>query len=294
MNNLLCFGMGFCAKSLARRLNPALWQVTGTARTPEGVKRLEQQGLRGVLFSETLADPGRLQKPLYLLLSAPPTGGADPVLQAYREELAAMASSIVWVGYLSTTGVYGDHQGNWVDETTPTSPRSERAMRRVQAEDAWLAWGKQHDVPLSVFRLAGIYGPGRNQLETLRDGSARRIVKPGQVFSRVHVDDVAATLEASMAAPAPGRIFNVCDDEPCAPNVVVEYAAQLLGVPPPLLEQYDTAKATMSPMAASFYEESKRVRNDFMKKALHVQLQYPTYREGLKALQAAGLRVEQS
>ena len=294
MNNLLCFGMGFCAQSLARRLNPALWRVTGTARTPEGVHRIEQQGFSGVLFSEALSDPHRLQKPVYLLLSAPPTGGADPVLQAYHAELAAQSSVITWVGYLSTTGVYGDHQGNWVDEATPTSPRSERARRRVEAEDAWMSWGRQHGVPVSVFRLAGIYGPNRNQLETLRDGTARRILKPGQVFSRIHVDDVAAVLEASMSAPAPGRVFNVCDDEPSAPHVVVEYAAQLLGVPPPLLEQYEAAKATMSPMAASFYEESKRVRNDLMKKVLNVQLQYPTYREGLKALQAAGLRVEQS
>ncbi|MEQ1755581.1 MAG: SDR family oxidoreductase [Micropepsaceae bacterium] len=294
MNNLLCFGMGFCAQTLAQRLNPALWSVRGTARTTEGVARLREQGFEAVRFADALKEPARLQSPLFVLVSAPPSDGRDPVLATFETELTGLSRNISWIGYLSTTGVYGDHQGNWVDEDSPLSPRSERAKRRVDAEGAWLAWGARSNVLVSIFRLAGIYGPGRNQLKTLRERTARRIVKPGQVFSRIHVDDVAAVLEASMLHPPPGRIYNVCDDEPCAPHVVIEYAAQLLGVAAPPLEQFETARSTLSPMAASFYDESKRVRNDRMKQELNVCLQYPTYREGLRALQAADNRVEYS
>lgn len=294
MNNLLCFGMGFCAQSLARRLNPAIWSVTGTARTTEGVAKLKAKGFEAVRFADALAEPSRLQAPLFLLASAPPSGGLDPVLATFEADLTDLSRNIRWVGYLSTTGVYGDHQGNWVDENTQLIPRSERAKRRVDAESAWTDWGARNNVPVSVFRLAGIYGRGRNQIETVREGTARRILKAGQVFSRIHVDDVAAVLEASMLHPMAGRVYNVCDDEPCAPHVVIEYAAQLLGVTPPPLEQFDAAKSTLSPMAASFYDESKRVRNDRIKQELNVRLQYPTYREGLSALQAVGNGVEHS
>lgn len=286
MTNLLCFGMGYSAQALARRPEFAGWNVLGTARTREGVDRLKADGVRVCRFEDALSDPSVLTRPLHILLSAPPSQHGDPVLMAFADQLATLAPNIVWIGYLSTTGVYGDHQGGWVDEETPLSPRSDRARRRAEAEAAWLAWGATHHVPVQVFRLAGIYGPGRNQLESLKAGTARRIDKPGQVFSRIHVDDIAATLAASMASPNAGRIYNVCDDEPSAPEAVVAFAAQLLGMDPPPLEKYAQVRDTLSPMAASFYDESKRVRNTRIRDELGVKLQYPTYREGLKALLA--------
>jgi nucleoside-diphosphate-sugar epimerase len=289
MNNLLCFGMGFSAQALARRPELAGWNVLGTARTTEGVSRLQGAGFQACLFDDTLSKATAMSGPLHLLLSAPPSAEGDPVLARFGSGLAALASRIAWVGYLSTTGVYGDHAGGWVDEDTPLAPRSDRARRRAEAEAAWLAWGKAHGVAVQVFRLAGIYGPGRNQLEGMRAGTARRIDKPGQVFSRIHVDDIANVLSASIAKPRPGRVYNVCDDEPCAPEIVVAFAARLLGLSPPPLEKYADVRDTLSPMAASFYDESKRVRNSRMKDELGVKLQYPTYREGLRSLLAGAI-----
>lgn len=289
MNNLLCFGMGFSAQALARRPEFAGWNVLGTARTQEGVSRLVASGFQACLFDDALAKATAMSGPLHLLLSAPPSAEGDPVLARFRSGLATLSSRIAWVGYLSTTGVYGDHAGGWVDEETPLAPRSDRARRRAEAEAAWLAWGKTHGVAVQVFRLAGIYGPGRNQLEGMRAGTARRIDKPGQVFSRIHVDDIATVLSASIAKPRPGRVYNVCDDEPCAPEIVVAFAAQLLGHSPPPLEKYADVRDTLSPMAASFYDESKRVRNSRMKDELGVKLQYPTYREGLRSLLAGAI-----
>lgn len=284
MPALLCFGMGYCAEALAGRLRPAGWRILGTARTQARIDELGGRGwatctLDGIEATGILAEPD-----LHLLVSAPPDEAGDPVLQAFGHRLGAIAATIAWAGYLSTTGVYGDRQGDWVDEDTPLAPRSERARRRVEAERDWLRWGEATGVPVNVFRLAGIYGPGRNQLETLRAGTARCIVKPGQVFSRIHVDDIATVLQAAMARRKPGRVYNVCDDEPAPPHVVVQYAASLLGITPPPVEDYERARPTMSPMAASFYEDSKRVRNERMKAELDIRLAWPTYREGLSAL----------
>ncbi|NWG45986.1 MAG: NAD-dependent epimerase/dehydratase family protein, partial [Alphaproteobacteria bacterium] len=201
-------------------------------------------------------------------------------------DIAALAPGLVWVGYLSTTGVYGDRGGEWVDEESPLAPTTERGARRVEAEAGWRALAEAHGLPLHIFRLAGIYGPGRNQLETVRAGTARRLHKPGQVFSRIHVEDVAACLLASLRRPRPGAVYNLCDDEPAPPAEVVAHAAALLGVPPPPLEDFETAAPTLSPMARSFYAESKRVRNDRLAAELGVRLRYPSYREGLAALAA--------
>jgi nucleoside-diphosphate-sugar epimerase len=209
-----------------------------------------------------------------------PDGGGDPVLARHGADLAAARPD--WVGYLSTTGVYGDHQGGWVDEATPLTPSTARGLARVQAEAAWAALG----LPLHIFRLAGIYGPGRGPFEKVRNGTARRIVKPGQVFSRTHVDDIAQVLAASIARPDPGAVYNVCDDDPAPPEDVLAHAAELLGLPPPPEESWDSAD--MTPMARSFYAESKRVRNDRIKRDLGVRLIHPDYRSGLSALLAAG------
>ena len=217
----------------------------------------------------------------HLLISAAPDENGDPVLAQLQAEIAARAGQFTWVGYLSTTGVYGDHAGDWVDETTALTPATKRGIARVQAEAAWAAIP---DLPLHIFRLAGIYGPGRGPFAKVRDGSARRIIKPGQVFSRTHVADIAQVLAASITRPNPGGIYNVCDDDPAPPEDVIGYAAELLGLPLPPAQDFATAE--MTPMARSFYAESKKVRNDRIKDELGVRLIYPDYRRGLQALLA--------
>jgi nucleoside-diphosphate-sugar epimerase len=194
--------------------------------------------------------------------------------------------SLAWVGYLSTTGVYGDRDGGWVDETSELRPSGARGRRRVAAETAWLDLWRDRGVPVHIFRLAGIYGPGRSPFDALRAGTAKRIVKPGQVFSRIHVDDLASVLLSSIARPRPGAVYNVCDDEPASPADVVAHAAQLLGAPPPPLVSFD--EAALSPMARSFYADNKRVSNALIKTELGVRLRYPDYRAGLAAILAAG------
>lgn len=288
MNRLFCFGMGFCADALAARLKAKSWRIAGTARSRERVQALAARGTDAYAFDAPLTNPAAaLRGATHALISAPPGADGDPVLKHHVHDLAALDPKLKWIGYLSTTGVYGDHGGGWVDEDTPTNPASERGKRRVAAEHAWLAWGAAVSVPVQIFRLAGIYGPGRNQIQSLREGSARRIVKPGQVFSRIHVEDIAAILEASIERPNAGAIYNVCDDEPAPPHEVIEYAAGLLKMAPPPLEMFEEAARSMSEMALSFYTESKRVKNDRIKTELGVRLDFPTYREGLQALLSA-------
>jgi nucleoside-diphosphate-sugar epimerase len=204
---------------------------------------------------------------------------ADADGREHAADLAALRPA--WVGYLSTTGVYGDRAGGWVDEASALTPAGERGRRRVAAEAGWRALG----LPLHIFRLAGIYGPGRSALDSVRAGKAQRIDKPGQVFSRIHVDDIAAVLDASIARPYPGAIYNVCDDDPAPPQDVIAYACALLGRAPPPLVPFD--QAALSPMARSFYGESKRVSNRRIKDELGVRLRFPDYRAGLDALAAA-------
>jgi nucleoside-diphosphate-sugar epimerase len=194
----------------------------------------------------------------------------------------AAASNLRWIGYLSTTGVYGDHGGALVDETTPAAPTSERAERRVAAERDWLAFGQERGIKVQIFRLAGIYGPGRNVLDDIRAGTAKRIVRPGQMFSRIHVEDIAAALRAALDSQSDSAIFNVCDDEPAPPAEVVTYGCELLGVAPP--QEIAFEQAALSPMAMTFWADNKRVDNRLMNRELGISLLYPTYREGLKAL----------
>lgn len=275
MKTLLSLGHGYSADALARRLIPQGWTVIGTTRHPDKARRLHASGIEPLLWPGDLGPA--LARATHILASAAPDAAGDPFLIASPELAQA---SVAWVGYLSTTGVYGDHQGGWVDETTPLTPVSARGAQRVLAESQWQATG----LPVHVFRLAGIYGPGRGPFEKVRDGTARRILKPGQFFSRTHVEDIAQVLEASIARPNPGAAYNVCDDEPAPPEDVLSHAAALLGLPEPPGIPYDEAE--MTPMARSFYAESKRVRNDRIKDELGVRLLYPTYREGLAALMA--------
>lgn len=282
--HLFCFGLGFSARAVARLLAGHGWRVTGTSRDADGCKAGAALGYAMIPFDGTApsaAVAGALNGADHVLVSVPPGPGGDRVLACHGGDIAAM-TSLRWLGYLSTTGPYGDRGGGWVDETTPPAPSTERGQRRLDAETAWLGLGRDHGLPVQVFRLAGIYGPGRNQLADLAAGRARRIVKPGQVFSRIHVDDIAAVVAASMARPRPGAIYNVCDDEAAPPQDVVAHAAGLLGVDPP--PEISFADADLSPMARSFFADSKRVRNDLIKSELGVALAYPTYREGLAGL----------
>jgi dTDP-4-dehydrorhamnose reductase len=277
--HMLFFGFGFSAKALARRLDRIEWKVSGTSRTADGIADIEAFGVHGIDFGALSDIPDDVT---HVVSSIPPGDQGDPVLNKFGRELAKRANQLQWTGYLSTTGVYGDHGGGWVDETTALTPNTERGHRRLAAEQQWLALHRDHGLPLHIFRLAGIYGPGRNTLENLKDGTAKRVIKPGQVFSRIHVDDIAGVLLASMARPNPGAAYNVADDEPCPPQDVVIYGAKLLGMAPPPEIPFEDAK--LSPMARSFFADSKRVSNARIKNELGYQLIYPTYRKGLKSL----------
>lgn len=281
MPHLFCFGLGYSARVLALRLRQQGWTVSGTCRTPEQADRLREEDLHPVLFDGTSAIPETaLDGVTHVLSSIPPDASGDPVLRHHAALLSHLLAdgTLRWAGYLSTTGVYGDHQGGWVDEETPLHPDVPRSDRRAQAEAGWLALGG----PIHLFRLSGIYGPGRSAIDSVRGGRARRIVKPGQVFSRIHVEDIATVLQASMQAPHPGRIYNVCDDEPAPPQDVIAHACTLLGLP--VLPDIPFADAALSPMAASFYADNRRVSNRRIREELGVTLAYPTYRDGLAAL----------
>jgi len=264
---LLSFGHGYSAQELERQLNPKCWQVIGTSRDGAGAMQWPGTDVRPYL-----------DKASHLLISIAPDCEGDPVLRALKDEILVRKGQLKWVGYLSTIGVYGDHQGGWVDETTPVNPLSKRSVERTKAEREWLAL----DLPVHIFRLAGIYGPDRGPFAKIRSGTARRIVKKNQVFSRIHVTDIAQVLIASMNRPNVGSIYNVCDGQAAPPEDVLEYAAQLLGMSVPQAEDFESAD--MTPMARSFYGESKRVHNNKITEELGVKLRYPDYQSGLRSL----------
>jgi nucleoside-diphosphate-sugar epimerase len=279
---LLAIGHGYSARALAARLSPR-WRKLGTVRRPEAAARLRAEGVAPILWENRAAVEEALGAATHVLVSAPPDVAGCPVLARYGAALAA-AGRVAWIGYLSTTGVYGDRGGDWVDEESELRPVNERSRWRVAAEAQWRELAER-GLPAHVFRLAGIYGPGRSAFDRLREGRAQRVVKPGQVFSRIHVADIAQTLAASMERPAPGALYNVADDEPAPPQDVVAYAARLLGLPVPPETPFEAA--ALSPMARSFYAESKRVANDRIKRELGVRLMYPDYRAGLAAILAS-------
>ena len=275
---LLSFGHGFSAQALSRLLVPQDWRVIGTTRSEDKAVALMNSGVEPRIWPGADMAPA-LNAATHILISAVPDEDGDPVLAKLETEITKRAGQFEWVGYLSTTGVYGDHQGDWVNENSPLTPATQRGIARVKAEAAWAAIP---DLPLHIFRLAGIYGPGRGPFAKVRSGTARRIIKEGQVFSRTHVADIARILQASIQQPNPGAAYNVCDDDPAPPEDVIAYAAKLLGMPIPTAEDFATAE--MTAMARSFYAESKKVRNDRIKDELGVELLYPDYRSGLKSL----------
>jgi hypothetical protein len=278
---LFCFGYGYSAEALARKLSPRLTQLAGTRTNPEAPAEA------GAVLAAYKGDgPSAEVRSLltgttHLLISIPPDIEGDAVLRDFADDVAALPD-LQWVGYLSTVGVYGDAKGAWVDESSPTRPLTERSLRRAQAEQAWLDFGAGAGRRVEVFRLAGIYGPGRSVIDNLRAGTARRIVQPGQVFNRIHVDDIARALAAAIDRDTGLGVFNVSDDEPAPPEDVVAYAAELLGLPVPPAVPFE--EAGLSGTAASFWSECKRVKNARIRRDLGVELLYPTYREGLRAL----------
>lgn len=280
MKTLLSFGHGYSARALTPLLLAEGWRVIGTTRSEEKAEILRAEGVEPVIFGAPLE--AALEQATHVLTSAGPDAEGDPVLRAYLPVIETHLGSKTWVGYLSTTGVYGDHAGGWIDEETPLTPSTRRGKWRVEAEAAWQALAGRTGAPLHLFRLAGIYGPGRGPFAKVRSGTARRIVKPGQVFSRIHVEDIAQVLAASIARPRAGAVYNLCDDDPAPPQDVIGHAADLLGLPLPPEEDFETAE--MTPMARSFYAESKRVRNDRIKSELGVRLRFPDYRAGLADL----------
>ncbi|MBL4804097.1 MAG: SDR family oxidoreductase [Alphaproteobacteria bacterium] len=286
-NKLFCFGYGYTCDYLGHDLlQRGGWDVAGTTRDLEKRDLLKKRGIEGHLFDwETpLPDPRLiLQDVTHLLISTPPNDDGDPTFLLHSEEIHQL-KNLKWIGYLSTTSVYGDRDGEWVDETSELRPSSQRGSRRKKAEDQWLSISSEK-LPVHVFRLAGIYGPGRSALDSIRAGMARRIEKPGHAFSRIHVEDIVNVLLASMAKPQEGTAYNVCDDQAAPSHEIIAYACELIGRPPPPLIPFD--QADLSPMARSFYSDNKRLHNDKIKNELGVKLKYPTYKEGLKACQEA-------
>jgi len=283
---LFCFGLGYSAEALARRLALLGWSIAGTSRAGDGVERIRALGYDAYLF-DGLAPANGIAEALadttHVLVSVGPDAAGDPSLRFHGADLAR-APGLRWIGYLSTVGVYGDTDGEWVDETTEPGPTSERACRRLLAEREWLEFQGAAAARVQIFRLGGIYGPERSAIDDLRDGTARRIVKPGQVFNRIHVGDIASVLLAAAEGRGTASLYNVVDNEPAPPQDVVAYAARLIGVAPPPEIAFEDAP--LSPMGRSFYMANRRIGNARIREDLGVTLTYPTYREGLAGILA--------
>ena len=279
MNHMLCFGCGYSSTYMAQKLrHSANWEVTGTTRSIDSRNYLEENGIRGLLWPGEKLDEA-LRTSTHWLVSIPPKQGKDPVIEYLELVPDDQFTNLRWIGYFSTTAVYGDHGGNWVDECTPVNPTTQRGKYRVKAENDWVNFTKRLDVPLCIFRLAGIYGPGRGPMEQLRKGNRRKIVKLDQYFNRIHVEDIAGAVIKAIANPSSCGIFNLCDDLPERSDKVIDYAAELLGLPQPQGIKFEDAD--LSVMARSFYSESKKVRNQQLKIHLGYNLKYPNYKKGL-------------
>ncbi len=280
---LFCFGFGFSAQELARNLSPLGWEIAGTCREGEKLNELSQKGWNGIIFDTHSSNsnlPEIFWKSSHLLISIPPKL-SDLVLDNYRTDIMKK-DNLEWIGYLSTTGVYGNKNGELVDENSNLNPTMDRAKRRLEAEYRWLELFKEYKLPVHIFRCVGIYGPGRNPLHTVRNGLGKRIEKPGYKFSRIHVEDLASVLTASINKPNPGSIYNVCDDLPIESRYVTEYACELLKVDLPPLVPFE--EANLSDMAKSFYLDRKTISNKKIKDELEVKLKFPNYKIGLNSL----------
>jgi nucleoside-diphosphate-sugar epimerase len=282
VRKLFIFGYGFSAQALADRLRPQGWTVAATTRDSDRAALMEAQGVAAVDPSDRPGLTAQVRTAQAILVTAPPGEAGCPGLNGLVPALAAAGAFPDWIGYLSTTGVYGDRDGRWAFEASPLAARSPEAARRVSAERDWLDVGRGMGLTVQIFRLPGIYGPGRSALDRVADASGRNIVKPGQVFSRIHVDDIAGGLAASLARPRPGGIYNLTDDEPAPSHIVNAWAARLLGLEPPTLTPWDPD--SLPPAARRFWSENKRVSNALAKAELGWRPAFPTYREGLTAI----------
>ncbi|MGY6536488.1 MAG: SDR family oxidoreductase [Pararhodobacter sp.] len=281
-STLLSVGHGYAAARVTPAL-PAGWQLLGSTRSPARAPALRDQGVAPVIWQaggSTRALADALSQATHLITSVSPGEGGDPVLPV----LAGLpAPRLRWLGYLSATSVYGDMGGDWLDETSQTNPTTARGRARLQAEQAWQRFGARLGLGVAVFRIAGIYGPGRSAVDQMRAGTARRVIKPGQVFNRIHVTDLGRIIAAAATQEATGP-FNLCDEEPAPPQDVIAHAAALTGLPCPPDIPFHTAD--LSPMARSFYSESKRLRSVRVGPDLGVALRYPDYRAGLAGIAA--------
>ncbi|MBZ7924080.1 SDR family oxidoreductase [Ensifer adhaerens] len=284
---VLILGAGYSGMAIARAMAPTATSVVGTTRTEEKAANLEKAGIRPILFDgETISDElaAALGQATHLIQSIAPGRDGDPMFRASTPDLARLAPNLEWIGYLSTVGVYGDHGGEWVTEDMLRKPVSARSVERVEAEDAWIAFGAKQNIPVAVLRLAGIYGPGRNAFCNLANGTARRLIKPGQVFNRIRVEDIGAA-SLFLANNGTSGVFNITDNEPAPPQDVVAEAARLMGVEPPPETPFEQAE--LSTMARSFYGENKRVSNARMR-ATGFEFTYPDYRVSLAQLWKSG------
>ena len=287
--HLFAIGFGYVAQIFTQHLQDDGWEVTGSTRNFDKALRMAEDHVDAAIWdgSTDQADASWVADTTAILISTPPTEAGCPALAAFGEAIKAARPQ--WIGYLSSNGIYGDHQGDWIDETTPPRPSSARGRNRLAAEAAWQVLGEQAGLPVKIFRLPGIYGPGRSAFDSIHKGRARRIVKPGQVFNRMHVADIAMALYRSLSLTLAGgheeTVFNLSDDEPSPPQDVITYACKLINTPPP--PSIDFANAELSEMAKSFYADNKRVSNGRMKSILDITLTYPSYREGLRAIHVA-------
>ncbi len=284
MKRFFCFGYGYTCDYIGHALaGERSFVLSGTTRDSRKKQAMRDRGIDAYIFdySHPLSDPLFILKDTtHLLISTPPGDDGDPSFLIHAEDIARIPT-IEWVGYLSTTGVYGNRDGEWVDETSEVRPSSKRGSRRAKAEEQWRSLWKSYNLPVHIFRLAGIYGPGRSALDSVRAGIARRVEKPGYASSRIHVEDIVRVLLASMARPNPGSVYNVCDDCPSPSHEVIACACELLGVSPPPLIPIE--EADLAPIARSFYADNKRVHNDKIKRELGVEIKYPDFRSGLAA-----------
>ena len=276
---LLIFGHGYTASALVDHLGTEDWEIFGTTRNVDTADLLKENNITPLMWSDDTSIKSIIKRSNCILHSIAPTEVEDPVYEKFAEDIIARSINLSWFGYLSTTSVYGNHDGQWVDEKTPVNPSSNRGLLRVNAENTW---ARINNLPLHIFRLAGIYGEGRSPLDKIRSGKAQLISKPGQFFSRIHVEDIAQVLKASIEMPNRGSIYNVCDDMPAAPDEVLAYAAKLLNYPEP--PRIDFEEAELSPMAKSFYSDNKRVNNHLIKNEFSLALKFPNFKAGLDAL----------
>ena len=276
---LLIFGHGYTASALVDHLGTEDWEIFGTTRNVDTADLLKENNITPLMWSDDTSIKSIIKRSNCILHSIAPTEVEDPVYEKFAEDIIARSINLSWVGYLSTTSVYGNHDGQWVDEKTPVNPSGNRGLLRVNAENTW---ARINNLPLHIFRLAGIYGEGRSPLDKIRSGKAQLISKPGQFFSRIHVEDIAQVLKASIEMPNRGSIYNVCDDMPAAPDEVLAYAAKLLNYPEP--PRIDFEAAELSPMAKSFYSDNKRVNNHLIKNEFSLALKFPNFKAGLDAL----------